>query len=168
MIGSFNSRTSTTDKPFFVLFGNSIIPSCLSDMVSSFSEHNIPSDCSPLILPLFKVKFKPGIKVPTYAKTPIIPTFTLWAPQTTLKCLFPSNTIHTLSLSALGCLLTSKTSTETNSLRSFAISITEATSSPNLGKVSTTWSIPASVSRCSSNHFQVSFMKIHHLTPNAN
>ena len=81
--GSFKSSISATGNPSFVPTGNSIIPSCLSDMISSFSEQSMPLDGSPLILPFFKVKFKPGTNVPTFAKTPIIPDLTLGAPQTT-------------------------------------------------------------------------------------
>ena len=102
--GSLRSITFVTDKPKSVSSGNSIIPLWFSDIVNSFSEHNIPKDSSPLILPFFKVKLNPGINVPTLAKTPTIPCLTLGAPQTTLYVFCPSNTLQTLSLSAFGCL----------------------------------------------------------------
>ena len=105
-------KTSLIGVPTLKDSSKTIIPSCSSEIPSSFSEQIIPKLSTPLIL-AFPILKSPGRTAPTFAKTIFWPASTFEAPQTTLYVHEPSNTEHNLSLSAFGCLSAFKTSPTT-------------------------------------------------------
>ncbi len=100
---------SAAGIPTSALSGSSMMPACSSDRPSSRSEHSMPFDSSPRILPGLRSSPVPGMCVPGGANTPFRPVRAFGAPQTTCTTPLPVSTRQSFSRSAFGCFIASTT-----------------------------------------------------------
>src|SRR5215831_6498948 len=137
------------------------MPSWSSDNCSSNAEHSMPRLSTPRMVPIPSVMFLPGMKVPGGENTPFMPARAFGAPHTTCTgSPDPVSTMHTRSLSALGCGSAEITRAMVNGASALALFSTLSTSRPIMVSLCTMASSGWSVSRWSLSHERVSFMAV--------
>ena len=137
---------------------NSIRPSILSTMPSSFAEHNIPKEGSPLSFAFFILKF-PGNTAPTTATGIFKCCLTFEAPQTMdNNSSLPTLTRHIRSLSAFGCDSTEITWPTTTPLNSPATGSVLSTSKPAKVSFAISSSLANGGLTHSRSHFSLNFI----------
>ncbi len=146
--------------PMGASVGRSMMPSWSLESSSSASEHSMPFDSTPRIIPSPIVMFLPGMNVPGGENTDTIPVRAFGAPQTTCTGVpRPVSTRHTRKRSALGCGFASITRAIVKAFSRAPGSSTRSTSRPMRVSVSTISSSAAVVSRWSLSQERVNFIE---------
>ena len=126
---SFRFRYSRMSAPTGASAASSIMPSLSSLISSSDAEHSIPNDSTWRSFAFLILKSPPST-APIFANGILMPGRAFGAPHTTWNCSVPSETVHTCSLSALGCCSAARISPTTTPVNTPAAASTSSTSRP--------------------------------------